>query len=103
MAPIAIIKLSLLSRIGALFFVAIVVFVFIFLTNLCFESIENTFKSMEYTLMWFKILMIPKGMLLFKKNFFYVYLFLRERERQNVSRAGAEREGDTESKGRSRL
>ena len=30
-----------------------------------------------------------------KKNFFNVYLFLRER--QNVSEGGAEREGDTES------
>ena len=28
--------------------------------------------------------------------FFNVYLFLRERERQNVSRGGTETEGDTE-------
>ena len=30
-----------------------------------------------------------------------VYLFLKERERQNVSRGEAEREGDTESEARS--
>ena len=41
------------------------------------------------------------------KHFFNVYLFLRERqserERVCVSREGAEREGDTESKAGSRL
>ena len=37
------------------------------------------------------------------KIFFSVYLFLRERERQTVSRGGAEREGDTESEAGSRL
>ena len=37
-----------------------------------------------------------------KKNFFFnVYLFLRER--QSVSRGGAEREGDTESEAGPRL
>ena len=30
-------------------------------------------------------------------NFFNVYLFLRERERQSMSSGGAERGGDTES------
>ena len=35
--------------------------------------------------------------------FFLVYLFLRDRERQSMSRGGAEREGDTESKAGSRL
>ena len=37
------------------------------------------------------------------KNFFNVYLFLRNRERQSVSGGGAEREGDTESEAGSRL
>ena len=32
-----------------------------------------------------------------------VYLFLRERERERVSKGGAERKGDTESKAGSRL
>ena len=32
-----------------------------------------------------------------------VYLLLRERQRQNASRGGAEREGDTESEAGSRL
>ena len=30
-------------------------------------------------------------------NFLNVYLFLRDREKQSMSRGGAEREGDTES------
>ena len=34
---------------------------------------------------------------------FNVYLFLRDRERQSVSRGGVEREGDPESKAGSRL
>ena len=38
---------------------------------------------------------------LLKKIFFNAYLFLKERERE--SRAGAEREGDAESEGGSRL
>ena len=38
---------------------------------------------------------------LFKKIFFNIYSFLRERQR--VSRAGEEREGDTESEAGSRL
>ena len=42
-------------------------------------------------------------MYLFKKIFFNIYLFLRDRERQDMSREGAEREGDTESKAGSRL
>ena len=41
------------------------------------------------------------------KHFFNVYLFLRERQSEResvcVSREGAEREGDTESKAGSRL
>ena len=37
------------------------------------------------------------------KNFFNVYLFLRHRERQSVSRGGVEIEGDTESEAGSRL
>ena len=37
------------------------------------------------------------------KNFFDVYLSLREKERQSVSGGGAEREGDTESEAGSRL
>ena len=37
------------------------------------------------------------------KNFFDVYLFLRKRERQSMSRGGAERVGDTESEAGSRL
>ena len=41
-------------------------------------------------------------MSLFKK-FFFKYLFLRERQRQSVSRGGAEREGDTELEAGSRL
>ena len=36
-------------------------------------------------------------------NFFNVYLFLTENERQNMSGGGAEREGDTESETGSRL
>ena len=35
--------------------------------------------------------------------FFYIYLFLRDRVRQSMSRGGAEREGDTESETGSRL
>ena len=35
--------------------------------------------------------------------FFFFNLFLRGRERQNVSQGGAEREGDTESEAGSRL
>ena len=35
--------------------------------------------------------------------FFNIYSFLRDRERQSVSRGGAEREGDTESEAGSRL
>ena len=38
-----------------------------------------------------------------EKNFFNVYLFLRERETQSASRGGAERQGDTESETGSRL
>ena len=41
--------------------------------------------------------------LFFFFNFFNVYLLLRDRERQSVSRGGAEREGDTESEAGSRL
>ena len=37
-----------------------------------------------------------------KKIFFDVCLFLRERERQSVSRGGAQRGGDTESEAGSR-
>ena len=37
------------------------------------------------------------------KFFFNVYLFLRDRARQSMSRGGAERGGDTESKAGSRL
>ena len=36
-------------------------------------------------------------------NFFNIYLFLRDRERQSTSGGGEEREGDTESKAVSRL
>ena len=39
----------------------------------------------------------------FKKKFFNVYLFLRDRERQSMRKGGAEREGDTESEAGSRL
>ena len=35
--------------------------------------------------------------------FFNVYLSLRDRERQSMSRGGAERQGDTESKAGPRL
>ena len=41
--------------------------------------------------------------LFIKKNFFNIYSFLRDRERQSMSREGAEREGDTESEAGSRL
>ena len=41
--------------------------------------------------------------LFFIKIFFNIYLFLRDRERQSMSRGGAEREGDTESEAGSRL
>ena len=41
--------------------------------------------------------------LIFLKNFFNVYLFLRDRERQSMSRGRAEREGDIESETSSRL
>ena len=34
---------------------------------------------------------------------FNIYLFLRETDRQSISRGGAEREGDTESEAGSRL
>ena len=37
------------------------------------------------------------------KNFFNVYLFIFERERQSTSRGRADREGDTESEAGSRL
>ena len=37
------------------------------------------------------------------KNFFDIYSSLRDRERESVSRGGAEREGDTESEAGSRL
>ena len=40
---------------------------------------------------------------IFIKNFFNVYLFLRERHRVSASRGGAERGGDTESEAGSRL
>ena len=40
--------------------------------------------------------------LLFKKNI-CLFIFERERERQSVSRGGAEREGDTEYESGSRL
>ena len=43
---------------------------------------------------------IDENVILFFLN---VYLFLRDRERQSMSRGGAEREGDTESKAGSRL
>ena len=36
-------------------------------------------------------------------NFFNVYLLLRDRDRQSMSRGGAERWGDTECEGGSRL
>ena len=39
----------------------------------------------------------------FFKKFFYVYSFLKDRERQNTSRGGVEREGDTESEAGFRL
>ena len=38
----------------------------------------------------------------FKKNFL-MFIFERERQRQSVSRVGAEREGDAESEAGSRL
>ena len=38
-----------------------------------------------------------------KKLFFNIYLLLRDRESQRVSRAGVERRGDTESKVGSRF
>ena len=44
--------------------------------------------------------MMPPG---FKIFFFYIYLFLRNRVRQSMSRGGVEREGDTESEADSRL
>ena len=40
---------------------------------------------------------------IFKKKNFNVYLFLRERGRENVNRGGTEREGDAESEAGSRL
>ena len=49
-----------------------------------------------FDLMWINILFL---FLLF----FNVYLLLRDRERQSMSRGGAEREGDTESEAGSRL
>ena len=44
-----------------------------------------------------------KAQIFFSLKFFNVYLFLREGERQNMSRGGAEREGDPESEAGSRL
>ena len=41
--------------------------------------------------------------ILFFVNFFLVYLFLRQRERESMNGGGAEREGDTESEAGSRL
>ena len=41
--------------------------------------------------------------LLFKKNFFNVYLFLRERQIASESGSGAERKGDKETGAGSRL
>ena len=38
-----------------------------------------------------------------KKFFFNIYLFLRDRERQSMSKGGAEREGDTEFEAGCRL
>ena len=43
------------------------------------------------------------GYFFFKKNFFYAYSFLKDRERQSTRKSGAEREGDTESEAGSRL
>ena len=40
---------------------------------------------------------------LIKKKNFFKYIFLRERQRRNMSRGRAEREGDTESEADSRL
>ena len=39
----------------------------------------------------------------FKKNFYYIYSFLRDKEKQSTSGGGADREGDTESEAGSRL
>ena len=39
----------------------------------------------------------------FKKLFLNIYLLLRDRERQTVSRGGAEREGDADSEAGSGL
>ena len=46
---------------------------------------------------------MSSSMEFFLFHFFNISLFLRERERENVSREGAEREGDTESEAGSRL
>ena len=53
-------------------------------------------KSLQHAATWIDLLEV-----IF--NFFYVYLFLKDTERQRTSRGGAEREGDTESKAGSRL
>ena len=48
-------------------------------------------------------LKLSKPTSLFFFNFLNVYSYLRDRERQSVSRGGAEREGDTESEAGSSL
>ena len=59
--------------------------------NLCFfDRPKNFNKLYQYPLFFF-----------FKKNFLNVYLFLRER--QSMSRGGAEKEGDTECEAGSSL
>ena len=40
---------------------------------------------------------------IFKKNFFSMFIYFGDRERQSMNRGGAEREGDTESETGSRL
>ena len=48
--------------------------------------------------------MVTNHLLTFKKKFYFYFIyFLRDREGQNMSRGGAEREGDTESEAGSRL
>ena len=60
--------------------------------------------SFEYLISHFEKVSLVIWFFLFKdSNFLNVYLSLRERERQSMSRGGAERDRDTEPKAGSRL
>ena len=74
--------------------------------NYSFQSTDSDFKIADSIMAIFRLL--PWLSLIQKPSvpfffFFNVYLLLRDRERQSMSRGGAERGGDTESKTGTRL